>query len=139
MIVTLNVHYSRGSDLLVPDTMITSPFIPYVSSRVASYRDSFGNWVQPHRRPSRMIRDPRGAVINDSGQPDEAGRHMAQHAVEGLPLPVVGHQPWYDNSHLDAGFQTPCSRWPICRGPGLTIGRRRDGGSTRIRHPAVRP
>jgi len=39
MIVTLNVHYSRGSDLVWPDTMKTTPTVP-----MAAYRDGFGNW-----------------------------------------------------------------------------------------------
>src|SRR5580765_2709417 len=39
VIVTLNVHYSRASDLVRPDLMLTDPPVP-----IRSYRDGFGNW-----------------------------------------------------------------------------------------------
>ena len=39
MIVTLNVHFSRFSDLERPDHLVTKP-----SVAVEGYRDSFGNW-----------------------------------------------------------------------------------------------
>jgi len=39
MILTLHIHYTRTSDLIVPDNLIISPSIP-----MTSYRDSFGNW-----------------------------------------------------------------------------------------------
>ena len=39
MILTLNVHFSRVSDLERPDYLTTNP-----SVLVKSYRDSFGNW-----------------------------------------------------------------------------------------------
>ncbi|MEP6653782.1 MAG: hypothetical protein ABJA82_10505, partial [Myxococcales bacterium] len=39
MILTLNVHYSRASDLVEPDHLRTSP-----SVATRGYRDSFGNW-----------------------------------------------------------------------------------------------
>ena len=39
MILTLNIHYSRASDLVSPDHMITQPSVPQTA-----YRDGFGNW-----------------------------------------------------------------------------------------------
>jgi hypothetical protein len=39
MIATLNVHFSRLSDLERPDHLVTKPSVP-----VEGYRDSFGNW-----------------------------------------------------------------------------------------------
>ncbi len=39
MIATLNVHFSRFSDLERPDHLVTKPSVP-----VEGYRDSFGNW-----------------------------------------------------------------------------------------------
>ena len=39
MIVTLNVHFSRVSELERPDYLKTKPPVP-----VEAYRDSFGNW-----------------------------------------------------------------------------------------------
>ena len=39
MILILNVHYSRASDLVQPDTIRTEPSVP-----LTMYRDTFGNW-----------------------------------------------------------------------------------------------
>jgi hypothetical protein len=39
MLLMLNVHYTRVSDLVVPDHLVTSPSIP-----ISAYRDGFGNW-----------------------------------------------------------------------------------------------
>ena len=39
LILTLSVHYSRASDLMQPDHLITTPSVP-----VTAYRDRFGNW-----------------------------------------------------------------------------------------------
>src|SRR5436190_19023390 len=39
MIATLNVHFSRFSDLERPDYLRTNPSVP-----TQGYRDSFGNW-----------------------------------------------------------------------------------------------
>ena len=39
MILCLNVHFSRISDMLVPDHLIASPSVP-----ISVYRDTFGNW-----------------------------------------------------------------------------------------------
>ena len=47
MIVMLNAHYSRFSDLEYPDRLVTMPGVP-----VEGYRDSFGNWC------SRLVAPP---------------------------------------------------------------------------------
>jgi hypothetical protein len=39
MIMMLNVHFSRSSDLDHPDHLVTMPAVA-----VEGYRDSFGNW-----------------------------------------------------------------------------------------------
>ncbi len=38
MILTLNIHYSRMNDVVVPDHLRTDPAVPLVA-----YRDGFGN------------------------------------------------------------------------------------------------
>ena len=38
MILMVNVHYSRASDILVPDCLTTDPETP-----ITAYRDGFGN------------------------------------------------------------------------------------------------
>jgi hypothetical protein len=48
MIATLNVHFSRVSELERPDYLITNPSVP-----IEGYRDSFGNWCswEPGAKP----------------------------------------------------------------------------------------
>jgi len=80
MILTLNVHYSRVSDLIVPDHIITSPSIP-----MKAYRDGFGNWCSRIVAPQGDIRISTDAVINDSGEFDEFAPEAYQHLVQELP------------------------------------------------------
>ena len=39
MILNLNAHYSRASDWVRADTIVTNPAVPFTM-----YRDGFGNW-----------------------------------------------------------------------------------------------
>ena len=39
MILALSIHYSRASDLVRPDHLLTNPSVP-----ITAYRDLFGNW-----------------------------------------------------------------------------------------------
>jgi transglutaminase-like putative cysteine protease len=80
MIVMLNVHYSRVSDLVTPDTMVTEPSTPYTS-----YRDSYGNWCNRVLAPPGPFRIRADAVLNDSGRADEVAADARQLAVEDLP------------------------------------------------------
>jgi transglutaminase-like putative cysteine protease len=80
MILTLNVHYSRVSDLITPDCIVTSPPIP-----ISGYRDGFGNWCSKIVAPPGEIRISTDALISDSGIPDAVEPGAPQHAVENLP------------------------------------------------------
>ncbi|MCP3856824.1 MAG: transglutaminase family protein [Actinomycetia bacterium] len=80
MIVTLNVHYSRASDLVGPDTMITSPSTSY-----DSYRDGFGNWCNRVVAPAGRFQIRADSVVNGSGMADEVATQARQHPVEELP------------------------------------------------------
>ena len=51
MLLTLNVHYTRISDIVVPDHLVTSPSIP-----IRAYRDSFGNWCNRIGAPEGRTR-----------------------------------------------------------------------------------
>ena len=55
MILTLNVHFSRASDLERPDYLITNPPVP-----VEGYRDSFGNWCTSARCARRPFQPRHG-------------------------------------------------------------------------------
>jgi transglutaminase-like putative cysteine protease len=80
MIVMLSIHYSRVSDIVRPDHMVTVPSIP-----VSAYRDMFGNWCGRLVAPTGRIRLTTDALINDSGQPDRTLPDAQQHAVQNLP------------------------------------------------------
>ncbi len=80
MILTLNVHYTRASDLVLPDFMTTDPAVP-----LTGYRDGFGNWCTRLVAPTGRIKISSSALLRDSGKPDEAAPNAIQHLVQDLP------------------------------------------------------
>jgi transglutaminase-like putative cysteine protease len=80
MILMLNVHYSRASDIIVPDHLTTTPSVP-----ITGYRDLFGNWCNRIVAPPGPIRLTSRGVLRDTGQPDAVVPSAPQHAVEDLP------------------------------------------------------
>lgn len=80
MLLMLNIHFTRVSDLLVPDHLITSPAIP-----LTAYRDTFGNWCSRLVAPPGEVRLSTNAVVNDTGEPDVVAVAAQQHPVEDLP------------------------------------------------------
>ena len=80
MILALNIHSSRASDIVRPDHLITNPPVP-----IAAYRDMFGNWCSRIVAPAgRMVLSADG-LINDTGQPDLVAPAAMQVPVELLP------------------------------------------------------
>ncbi|SDI19162.1 transglutaminase-like domain-containing protein [Aliiruegeria lutimaris] len=84
MILLLNVHYSRVSDLEQPDRLITEPAVP-----IESYRDSFGNWCNRLLAPAGPFSVSTAATIRDSGASDPTGFNAEQISVESLPSNVL--------------------------------------------------
>jgi transglutaminase-like putative cysteine protease len=80
MIVTLNIHYTRASDIVVPDFMTTDPRVP-----VSAYRDGFGNWCTRLVAPRGRIRIATTGVVRDTGEPDDVAPSAWQHLVQDLP------------------------------------------------------
>ena len=80
MILTLSVHYSRISDLLVPDHLVADPPVP-----MTAYRDSFGNWCTRIVAPEGRLKLSTDAVVKDTGRPDVVAAHARQTPVEELP------------------------------------------------------
>ena len=80
IILVLNVHDSRVSDLIVPDRLTTEPALP-----VTGYYDSFGNRCHRVLAPGGLLRLTADAVIRDSGKPDEVMTGAWQDSVEDLP------------------------------------------------------
>ncbi len=110
MILTLNVHYTRASDLVVPDHLTTNPSVP-----IAGYRDGFGNWCNRIVAPKGRIRLASTAIVRDSGAPDEVVPSAMQHPVANLPeetLVFLLGSRYCDTDHLsqiawDRFGQTP--------------------------------
>jgi transglutaminase-like putative cysteine protease len=80
MILNLNVHYSRTSDLMQPDTLVTEPSVP-----LSMYRDSFGNWCTRTIAPAGLFRITTDAVIRDSGLVEPEFPYAYEHTVQSLP------------------------------------------------------
>lgn len=84
MILTLNIHFSRISDVMRPDHIMTRPAVP-----MTAYRDGFGNWCSRIVAPAGEIRIFTDAVVNDSGLPDPINPNARQHPVEDLPTETL--------------------------------------------------
>jgi transglutaminase-like putative cysteine protease len=80
MILTLHVHYSRASDLIRPDHMMTTPSVP-----TAAYRDGFGNWCTRLVAPRGEFRVTGAGLVRDSGELDLVVPSAIQHPVQQLP------------------------------------------------------
>ena len=80
MILALSIHYSRASDIVIPDYLTTDPPVP-----IGGYRDGFGNWCTRIVAPGGRIRIKTDALIRDTGQPDRVFPDARQHAVQDLP------------------------------------------------------
>jgi transglutaminase-like putative cysteine protease len=80
MILALNIHYSRASDLVRPDHLMTNPSVP-----IAAYRDLFGNWCSRIVAPQGRFTLSADALVNDSGVPDVVAPWAMQTPVEHLP------------------------------------------------------
>ena len=85
-ILTLNVHFTRVSDLSRPDHISITPAAP-----ISGYRDSFGNWcIRVVLGPGRTLMST-DALIRDFGLPDR--RHVRS-------LPIAGGEPAGGNAGL---------------------------------------
>lgn len=80
MMLVLNIHYSRASDIVIPDHLTTNPSIP-----VAAYRDWFGNWCTRLVAPAGELRIASSALVKDTGEPDAIATSARQHPIEELP------------------------------------------------------
>ena len=86
MLLTLNVHFTRVSDLLTPDHVL---FNPSVAS--SGYRDGFGNWCTRVLAPAGRLLISTDCTIRDSGQPDIQKAATRQVPVEELPEEALVH------------------------------------------------
>lgn len=80
MILTVSIHYSRASDIIIPDFLTTDPPVP-----VVGYRDGFGNWCNRLVAPAGKVRIKGSGEVRDSGIPDMIVPSAQQHGVQDLP------------------------------------------------------
>ena len=80
MILVVNVHDSRASDIVVPDHLTAEPSIP-----ITAYRDGFGNQCHRVLAPAGRLRLTADGVIQDSGLPTRSRRPPGRTPVQDLP------------------------------------------------------
>ena len=80
MILTLSVHYTRISDMIIPDQLITDPSVP-----LTAYRDNYGNWCSRIVAPKGLLKLSANGLVKDSGRPDLVVPQARQTPVEALP------------------------------------------------------
>ena len=84
VVMVLGSHFTRASDVIIPDHMTTDPAV-----QVQPYRDGFGNWCSRILAPAGRIRISADGVVRDSGLPDPIDVSAQQHAVEDLPADTL--------------------------------------------------
>ena len=80
MLLVLNIHFSRASDVITPDHLTTDPPVP-----ISAYRDTFGNWCSRIVAPKGELTLRTDALVRDSGQADVVVPSARQTPVEQLP------------------------------------------------------
>ena len=80
VILVVNVHDSRATDIIVRDDLVTEPY-----TSIVGYYDSFGNRCHRILAPAGRLRLTADGVVRDSGAPDEVGWAGAQDTVQDLP------------------------------------------------------
>jgi transglutaminase-like putative cysteine protease len=84
VITVLGTHFTRTSDIIVPDFLTTNPSVP-----ISPYRDVFGNWCSRIVAPAGRICLSADGVVRDTGLPDVVAPSASQHAVEDLPAETL--------------------------------------------------
>ena len=77
-------HFTRASDVIVPDYLTTSPSVP-----ITPYRDSFGNWCSRIVAPAGRVRLAADGIVRDSGLPDASSPRRRSMRCEDLPAETM--------------------------------------------------
>lgn len=80
MILMVNIHDSRVSDIAIPDEITTEPAVP-----IHLYRDGFGNWCRRIVAPPGRIKIRGSGVVHEAGDLDPFLPDTPQHEVQDLP------------------------------------------------------
>jgi transglutaminase-like putative cysteine protease len=84
MILVLGIHWSRASDIILPDHLTTDPALP-----VTPYRDGFGNWCSRLVAPAGRLRLSGDGIVRDDGLPDTVVPFAHQQDVQDLPAETL--------------------------------------------------
>ena len=84
MLMVLGTHFTRASDIIIPDFLATDPAVP-----ITPYRDLFGNWCSRIVAPRGRMRLFADGIVRDSGLLDPVSAGASQHAVEDLPAETL--------------------------------------------------
>src|SRR4029450_1751693 len=85
MLLVLNIHHTRASDLVQPDLLVLDPPAPLHASR-----DLFGNWCSRIIAPRGLLTLRTEALVHDSGLPDPVVPSAVQTPIEYLPEGTLG-------------------------------------------------
>jgi len=80
VVLMLNVHPSRASDMIEPDHLRIAPALP-----VTRYLDAFGNLCTRLVAPAGGLKISTDALIADSGLPDAVEPTAREHEIADLP------------------------------------------------------
>ncbi len=80
IILLVNIHHSRVTDLIIPDRLITEPPIS-----ITGFHDVFGNWCNRGLAPAGRLRLTTDAIIRDNNLPDERILDARENSVQHLP------------------------------------------------------
>jgi transglutaminase-like putative cysteine protease len=80
MVLMLNVHPSRATDLIKPDLLRVAPALP-----LTRYQDAFGNTCTRLVAPAGQLEISTEALVQDSGLPDVIEPTARQYEVAELP------------------------------------------------------
>ena len=70
MLMVLGTHFTRASDIIVPDFVMTEPAVP-----ITPYRDVFGNWCSRIVAPRHTRACPAyPSIFEGDGLPDQVRR-----------------------------------------------------------------
>jgi len=113
MILAVSIHYSRASDIIIPDFVTTDP-----SVLITGYRDGFGNWRNRLMAPPGRFRIAGSGEVRDTGLADPVVPSAMQHTVNSLPeetlvfllgsryceTDLLSEVAWKQFSHLQRGW-----------------------------------
>src|SRR6201993_472808 len=84
LIAVVGTHFTRASDIILPDHLTISASAP-----ITPYRAAFGTWCCRVVAPAGRVRLAADGTVRDSGLPDVFVPSASQHAVEDLPAETI--------------------------------------------------